>query len=88
MSAVASAQARIGMLDAARATMESIADDEERAVACRAIAAAEVRRGGLSTPVWWIAALPDPMSRAYAYAGAAEAITRGGDIGDISDLIL
>jgi hypothetical protein len=54
--------------------MEVIDDDEEKPVACRAIAAAEVRRGGLSTLVWWIAALPDPMSRAYAYAGAAEAL--------------
>ena len=39
---------------------------------------AEVRRGGMSTLVYWIAALPDPMCRADAYVGAAEAMVRPG----------
>ena len=81
MAKIVSAQAEVGDLDAARATMEAMDGtgyDADKAEACRAIAAAEVRRGGLSTLVYWIAALPDPMCRADAYVGAAEAMVRPG----------
>jgi hypothetical protein len=74
MSGIAIGQAQAGEPDAARATAAAIKDDEQRAAACRAIAAAEARRGDLPALVKWIEGLGEPVVRAYAYAGAAEGL--------------
>jgi hypothetical protein len=71
---IAAAQAETGDLAAARATATAIQSERERAAACRAVAAIDARRGDLPGVLRWIETLPGPMSRAYAYAGAAEAL--------------
>jgi len=82
LAALASAQAEAGDPDAARATLaaiehaEYVEDDDYRAKACQGIAAAEAPRGDLPALHKWIDTLKDPLSRAYAFAGAAEALAQ------------
>ena len=78
MADIATAQANAGDLGAAKVTLADIQGsivDSYKAPACHAVAGVEARRGNVAGLTRWIEDLPEPLCRAYAYAGAAETLS-------------